>query len=99
MLVLEGGGGRDREERLPAKRTDLRRHPSPYRGMRGVAGISESASGGKGPLTRDSLLTFSTDFGDVVRAQLLKTRRWPDNFLTSESKKDIMRLYEKYSSP
>ena len=41
----------------------------------------------KGPLTRDSLLTFSTDFGDVVRAQLLKTRRWPDNFLTSESKK------------
>ena len=59
----------------------------------------ESASGGKGSLTRDSLLTFSTDFGDVVHAQLLKIRRWPDNFLTSESKKDIMRLYEKYSSP
>ena len=67
--------------------------------MRGVAGISKNAPGGKGPLTRGALFTFSTDFRDVVRAQLLKMRRWPDNCLTSESKKGIYTVVREVQFP
>ena len=67
--------------------------------MRGVAGISKNAPGGKGPLTRGALFTFSTDFRDMVRAQLLKMRRRPDNCLTSESKKGIYTVVREVQFP
>ena len=67
--------------------------------MRGVAGISKNEPGGKGPLTRGALFTFSTDFRDVVHAQLLKMRRRPDNCLTSESKKGIYTVVQEVQFP